>query len=156
MLSVFFFNVLSHTQWECVAHLKLVCEWSLFWGKMRMLPNCWCPTQEQTESTLFGGSVSLRTVDAIFLKGNSLWLALLAEFGIEPDARVIAEYLRSRAVFTDECFVPMTGMEAVMARPEKKMSFWSRMQWSSRHHQEERHKCPQHVWELERYRLDPV
>ena len=62
-------------------------------------------------TTWFGHSEYLRTVDAIFLRGRSLSLALLAEFGIEPDARVIAEYFRSRAVFTEECFVPMTGME---------------------------------------------
>ena len=62
-------------------------------------------------TTLFGHSRSLRTVDAMFLRGKSLSLALLSDFGLEPDAQVIADSINDGLLFTEEYSVAMTGME---------------------------------------------
>ena len=84
-------------------------------------------------TTKFGNSTSLRTVDAMFLRRKSLSLALLAEFGIEPDPQVIADSFRCDMLFKEECSVAMTGMEdnsrvckerhegSVMARLKKQL-----------------------------------
>nr|BDT63413.1 MAG: wsv064-like protein [Sesarmops intermedium nimavirus]GBG35562.1 wsv064-like protein [Sesarmops intermedium nimavirus] len=62
-------------------------------------------------TTKFGNSKTLRTAEAIFLKQKNISVALLAEMGIHPESKIIADSFKVGALFQEECFVAMTGVE---------------------------------------------
>nr|BDV50169.1 MAG: wsv064-like protein [Chiromantes dehaani nimavirus] len=62
-------------------------------------------------TTKFGNSKTLRTAEAVFLKQKNMSVALLAEMGIHPESKIIANSFKAGALFQEECFVAMTGVE---------------------------------------------